>query len=445
MKPIIFFFLIISPIESMATDAIIGYYPYWMKTDLPASAVDLDRLTHVMHAFAYPTSNGQIVHSSTLLDPELNERVHAQGRLILLSLGGWGNSDGFAPMAADSNSRKEFAANALQFCLQHHYDGIDLDWEHPSTASDRHNLTLLVKAIRQEFAKLMRPQPMLITMAVTAGNWAGQWLDYDELIPSIDWFGCMTYDFHGDWTNHAGHNSPLYASGGDVDGSVDQGFRYLATRHVPLDKIVIGVPFYGRGFNASELYGPTTGSGSEHHYNEIITFIHAGWTRHLDDVAKVPYLLNPEKSKLISYDDTMSVRLKSEYAVEKKLKGVMIWALGQDQLDGRQPLLESVAEPILHQTDVGCRDDGAAVLLVSNHPNPFNATTIISFHLPQREQVSLQVYDIHGRLMASLTKGFVPDGAFDIPFKPYNLPSGIYICRLSSPTFSKIVKMTYCK
>ncbi|MBN1465129.1 T9SS type A sorting domain-containing protein [candidate division KSB1 bacterium] len=445
MKPTLFFLLIITSFKSMATDAVIGYYPEWMKSNVPASAIDLGRLTHVMHAFACPTADGQIVHGANFLYPALNERIHAQGRIILLALGGASGSAEFSPMAADSISRKAFAANALQFCLQHHYDGIDLDWEYPATASDRQNLTLLVNAIRAEFEKLMRPQPLLITMAVTASDWAGRWIDYDELTQYIDWFGCMTYDFHGDWTAQAGHNSALYASSGKQHGSVDQGFRYLNnTRGVPLDKIVIGVPFYGRQFNASELYGATTGSCSEHQYREIVTFIQAGWTRYWDDVAKVPYIINPEQSKFISYDDTLSVRLKSEYAIEKEIKGVMIWALGQDRLDGRQPLLEAMVEPFLNRAAVGSRADRANFLL-SNHPNPFNAATTISFYVPQREQVSLQVYDIQGRLIASLKKGILQEGAYDIQFVPPHLSSGIYLCRLHSPTFSEILKMTYCK
>lgn len=448
MKTILYLFLLSSSWAVAATDFIVGYYPSWMKSEFPASELDIDRLTHVMHAFAVPTEEGAIIHDPDFLYPELNERVHQKGRFILLSLGGWGNSDGFSPMAADSVRRHRFVQNVLSFCLQHNYDGIDLDWEHPAAAADRENMTLIVKQLREEFNKLMRPRPLFITMAVTAGDWMGKWLDYDELVKYIDWFGCMTYDFHGPWTNHAGHNSPLFESGGDTDGSVDSGFRYLTvTRKVPAEKILLGVPFYGRGFNAARLYGASTGAGSEHRYSDIPALIDAGWIYHWDDVAKVPYITNPEKTKLISFDDTLSVRLKAEYAWQKKAKGLMIWALGQDFIRHRQPLLEALSAAILDRTKVGSRHGNSPphLALLANYPNPFNESTIITFDNPQRQHVVVELFDIHGRLVQSLFHNVLEAGVHTFRFAENDLPSGILLCRLSFVSFSTIHKMTYFK
>ena len=302
--------------------------------------------------------------------------------------------------------------------------------------------------MRDEFNKLMRPKPLFITMAVTAGHWFGQWLDYEKLKTYIDWFGCMTYDFHGDWTDHAGHNSPLYASGGDVDGCVDSGFRYLTERRrLPADKILLGVPFYGRGFYASELYGPSTGNGSEHQYRDIPALLYAGWTYHWDDVALVPYIINPEKTKLISYDDTLSVRLKAEYAIAKKVKGVMIWALGQDLVNGRQPLLEAASAPILNQSSVetGRENNPSVYELVTNYPNPFNAATTISIDMPDHQYISLTVSDVRGRLLANLFNGFAEKGRYTFSWTIGDLASGVYLCKLQSKTFSKVHKLTLLK
>lgn len=447
IRPIIFL-LFFCCTAVLATDAIVGYYPSWMRDVLPAEQIDLQRLTHINHAFAAPTADGEITYSSSFLYPELNKRVHENGHFILLSLGGWGNSDGFAPMAADSASRSTFVRNVLSFCLNHNYDGVDLDWEHPATAAERDNMTLLVKELREEFSKLMRPQPLFISLAVTASDWRGQWLDYDELKKVVDWFGCMTYDFHGDWSNHAGHNSPLYASGGDVDGSVDSGFQYLTqTRGLAPDQILIGLPFYGRSFNASKLYGPSSGSGSEYRYSDIPPLIEAGWTFHWDDVAHVPYIINPEKTKLISYDDTTSVRLKAEYAIDKKLRGVMIWALGQDVINNSQPLLESLANPILNQTSVGQHRDlqPNEFELVTNYPNPFNAATTIAVSLPNRELVSLSLLDVNGRIVEKIFDGPLEGGKHFFRLTAANLSTGIYLCRLFSNSSVQIHKITHLK
>jgi len=60
-----------------------------------------------------------------------------------------------------------------------------------------------------------------------------------------------------------------------------------------------------------------------------------GFTRYWDPVAKAPYLYNAKDSLFITYDDTMSVRLKTKYLAGLKLGGIMFWQIGADtQKDG---------------------------------------------------------------------------------------------------------------
>jgi chitinase len=427
-----------------AADFVVGYYPSWMQSELAPENLDMERLTHVVHAFAWPTAQGELVYADDFINDDLVGKVHENGGFILLALGGWGNSAAFATMSADSVARIKFIGQLLEFCLQHDYDGIDIDWEHPSNSQEKKSMTLLVRDMRAEFNKLMRPQPLYISMAVTAGNWAGQWLDYSELKKYIDWFGCMSYDFHGDWSNHAGHNSPLYASGGDRCGSVDSGIRYLTqTRGLPKDKVLLGVPFYGRGFNASGLYKPSSGTGSEHRYSAIPGMIGSGWTRHWDDVALVPYLINSDNTHIISYDDTLSVRFKAEYAVQHNLKGLMIWALGQDIINGDQALLPAVSDPILRPTGVTQKKTNIPTDFgLSCSPNPFNNAALISFSLKSEGFVTLDVLDLRGRIVSRLLSGVQPAGENRISFAANNLSSGVYLCRMTTLSDTRTIKLT---
>ena len=443
MKPVVFVLLALLALCSVtrAADAVIGYYPYWVQNTYTPDDVDMHLLTHLVHAFAWPTADGDLVFPNNFLATDLVDTAHQQGVIVMLALGGWGQSDGFAPMAADSIARTKFAGTLLEFCLQHDYDGVDIDWEHPANSRDRANVTKLVRDIRAEFSKPMRPQPLYISMAVTAGNWAGQWLNYDELQNYVDWFGCMSYDFHGAWTNHSGHNSPLYA--GDGCGSVDDGIRYLThTRGLPAAKVLLGVPFYARGFLSSGLYEPSSGDGGEFPYAEIPALLASGWTRFWDDVALVPYLLNSDNTKLISYDDSLSVRYKAEYAVDKNLKGVMIWALGQDFIDGDQPLLRAVSDPILHPTRVGQQEEKRpTTFALTGFPNPFNESAMISFQLEKPERVALDVFDVNGRSAARLLSGEQPAGDNRVCFSGRDLPSGLYVCRLQTATHVAMMKL----
>ncbi len=78
-------------------------------------------------------------------------------------------------------------------------------------------------------------------------------------------------------------------------------------------------------------------------------------------------------------------------------------------------------------------------------PNPFNATTIISFELPYVQQISLRVYDMTGRMITILANGQFNAGRHCVIFDENKLPGGIYIARLESKDKTHAVKMTLLK
>ncbi len=84
-------------------------------------------------------------------------------------------------------------------------------------------------------------------------------------------------------------------------------------------------------------------------------------------------------------------------------------------------------------------------VLYQNYPNPFNPTTIIRFSLPKRQLVTLKVYDILGREVATLVDGELSAGEQSVQFNAERLPSGIYFYRLSSGTFVRQKKMEVLK
>lgn len=85
--------------------------------------------------------------------------------------------------------------------------------------------------------------------------------------------------------------------------------------------------------------------------------------------------------------------------------------------------------------------------LSQNYPNPFNPETTISYTIPKSGFVTLKVYDLLGREVATLVDGFKNAGTFKSQFtiSNSNLTSGIYFYRLSTPTFSTTKKMTLVK
>jgi|GEM_PF-4523159 len=70
--------------------------------------------------------------------------------------------------------------------------------------------------------------------------------------------------------------------------------------------------------------------------------------------------------------------------------------------------------------------------LTGNYPNPFNASTVIRFSIPETMPVKLAVYDLNGRLVRMLADNHQTAGSHEMLFQAGDLPSGMYICRLEA-------------
>jgi len=87
----------------------------------------------------------------------------------------------------------------------------------------------------------------------------------------------------------------------------------------------------------------------------------------------------------------------------------------------------------------------SSVVLHANYPNPFNASTEITFDLPRALQTSLKVYDVLGREVAELAGGVMNAGAHTIIYDASGLSSGVYFYRLEAGEFGETRKMVFLK
>ncbi len=86
-----------------------------------------------------------------------------------------------------------------------------------------------------------------------------------------------------------------------------------------------------------------------------------------------------------------------------------------------------------------------SIALHPNYPNPFNATTEITFDLPRALQTSLKVYDVLGREVAELAGGVMGAGSHTIIYDASGLSSGVYFYRLEAGEFGETRKMVFLK
>jgi chitinase len=422
---------------------VVGYYPAWESSYFPAAKIKYNNLTHINHAFAYPDAQGNLKVSAgeKIPDADLITSAHAANVKVLLSLGGAGASGSFPAMTADSSARTKFVGNIVNFLETNNYDGVDIDWEGPSSTAEKNNMTLLVKTIHDSFQK--NHAEWLITMAVGPTSWSGQWLDYASLKQNVNWFNIMTYDFHGSWS-HCGHNSPLYSPSPLLctDGSVDYSVSYLnVTRGIPKSQMIIGLPFYGYLFkcaaNQYGLYKPIQ-SAEQLLYGDIVSRM-GNATRVWDDVTHNAYLTFTPPD-LISYDDSMSISLKCNYVKDKDLGGVMMWALGEDVVsNGSQPLMDAVGAAMFTVTDVypsRSVPSPSEFSLSNNYPNPFNPSTTINFTIPYSasgtSHVRLNIYNILGEKIAALVNDDRSPGNYTVRWKADNVSAGVYFYSLEA-------------
>ncbi len=320
---------------------VMGYYRTSNRAVLDHTQIAYRYLTHIAHAFAWPDASGNLVVPDGFLYPELNAAAHASGVKMILSLGGWGNCDGFPGMASTAENRARFIGQLVGFCKSHAYDGVDIDWEFVSNDQQKSDFSLFVEALSAAF-KAQSP-PLLLTTATPSDKYYGRWIDYERLADDFDFIGFMTYDYHGNWSDHAGHNSPLYTPSWDACGSVDGTFIYARSRQVPLAKLLIGVPFFGRSFDCGGMGRAFTASQGWD-YTAVMSLSGPSWSRVWDSEAQVPYMRRNDGGMVISYDDMSSVGLKCQYVKDKGSAGVIIWELSGDFRSGASELLEVVGK-----------------------------------------------------------------------------------------------------
>ena len=293
---------------------IVGYVTYWDST-MP----DPSLLTHINYAFAHIKSDFESLDIKT---EKRLEKVAAlknsnPGLKICLSIGGW-EAGNFSEMAADATHRKNFCNNCLAAVKKYNLDGIDLDWEYPTSSSagissspnDTKNFTLLVKDLRETLGS-----DKLVTMASSA---SAKYVDFNSATQYMDFVNIMTYDMG----NPPYHNAALYKSS-KTKRSCAESVEAHIRAGVPREKIVLGIPFYGRG-NGLEFTKDCVD------FNEIK---YTGFTRMWDDECKVPYLVNGSGTMVLSYDDEISVGLKADYVKSQSLKGAMYWNVEADDKD----------------------------------------------------------------------------------------------------------------
>lgn len=377
--------ILVSLIGSVEAQIRACYYTNWSQYRDGSTAfwpenIDTNLCSHIIYAFADMDGNELTIYEWN--DEELYQRVNALKNInpqlrTLLAVGGWGfGTEKMTAMLATPENRNEFVMTSIQYLRQRNFDGLDLDFEYPaargSPPEDKQRFTLLVQELRQEFdleAIQTGQQALLLTAAVPAGKTnIDDGYEVPQLNAAFDWFNLMTYDFHGNWEDVTGHNSPLFAriaEGAGATLNMAWAADYWVSLGASPGKLVIGMAIYGRCFaladgNNNGHGAPATGSCAEGAgaggylgYYELCPFVaDAGANRVWDDESQVPY--SYWGNSWIGYDDQQSLTGKVQWLRNGGYYGFMVWAVDLDDFLGEfcglgpYPLMNALNSALLH-------------------------------------------------------------------------------------------------
>ena len=318
---------------------------------------EIDKLTHLIFCFTHLQGN-KISIKNTQDEEKLRHFVALKAKYpklkVLVSFGGWGGCETCSDVFSSDSGRKEFAASVNDLLKKYHADGIDIDWEspviggykdHKASKEDKENFTKLIRELRETL-----PSKSEISFdANSFRKFLEQSINWKEVMPMVDFVNLMTYSLPSNERGYTGHQGALYSSPFQNE-SVDKAIQTLDSLGAPLDKIVIGAAFYSVVYDNVDsvnngLGRPGKFSGYVDYKKRIKNYTeNDGYEYHWDSIAQAPFLYNKQLRTFVTFDDKKSVSLKTEYAVDKKLGGIMFWQLRGDTYSGG--LLDAIDKQI---------------------------------------------------------------------------------------------------
>lgn len=302
---------------------------------------------------------------------------------VLISLGGWTWSKYFSDAALTKQSRERFVSSCIDLFIKGNlpdpgwggmggpgaaagvFDGIDIDWEWPGSegnagniirAQDKQNHTRLLLEFRKQlhaYGKVTDKDYLLTAFLPASAAKIDAGFEVPDIFGPLSFATVQGYDFHGTWESTTNHQSNLFTSPNDPSSprySDDSVVHEYLSRGAPPKELVVGVPFYSRGwtgvapannglYQAAAGAAPGTWEAGVDDYEVAKQRLSSGFTRYEDNAAGAAWLF--DGTTFWTFDDPAVMAAKAAYVRANRLGGIMFWELSGDTPDGE--LIDAIA------------------------------------------------------------------------------------------------------
>lgn len=318
------------------------YFANWSVYEAKHTPGDVDvaNISHVFYAFMkIDPESGNVGLSDSWADTELSvngkkgclglwmslKKEHRHLKVVM-SVGGWGTSNAFQETVKSEKKLQNFVESVTHLVLTYKFDGVDIDWEYPASPVEGSQLCGLLELLRASLDSVR--DGMLLTVASPASSNQLENYDLERMDRVLSFWNVMCYDFAGaGWSSNTGAHLNLYGHNGDNDLNVDLVIGNYIGQGIHPQKLVMGMPMYGRSF-----YSPTTAdlgasfSKSLPYPTDTVEYRDISDQNEVYDSTRVAaYMYDASKKVLVTYDNKQCVSEKGRYVTSHNLRGGFWW------------------------------------------------------------------------------------------------------------------------
>lgn len=299
-----------------------------------------DTLDIINCAFITANSVGTLSGTAVLsyINTYIMPKARENGNWVIFSIA---PDSEWSSIASSPTRINTFADNIVTMINQYGFDGVDIDWETPTTDE----AVLFTEMMRVIYTKVKANNPNhLVTAAIAGGMWQPPRYDLVNSHQYLDYINMMTYGMvsnNGYYQNalskSTSYANPTFSAGKTLTScSIEESVAIYNSYGIPNSKIIVGVAFYGIKQTRTYDSGTQTWSAWANAGSVSYTYIsnyylgNSSYNYYYDSNAGVPYIISTDGTVFISYDNPRSIAAKSDYIIDMGLAGMMYWENGLD-------------------------------------------------------------------------------------------------------------------